>query len=319
MPKTLLAVDDSATMRRVLEITFSGEDYRIVTADSAQAAIAKLSEDPKIVVIDTLLGSDDGYALSKEIRKRDPQAAIVLLASRHNPYDAAKGKDAGADDFMDKPFDTQQLVDKVKKAVQTREAGGGAVAAAPQATNVTHQGVAPPAAAGPATPAPAPAAARPAVNPVNVAKPAAGRANTLMFGGADAMKSQLTVGQPAKGPVTGAAIAQPSPIVARPPGAQPPVAAHSPAAQPAAHAAPPAAAAQPAAKAAPAAAAPAAGVAGKVNGQLSSKLGDLGLTAQQVEAVLALSREVVERVVWEVVPELAEVLIKEEITRLTKA
>ena len=48
----------------------------------------------------------------------------------------------------------------------------------------------------------------------------------------------------------------------------------------------------------------------------AGKLGELGLTAQQVEAVLALSRDVVERVVWEVVPQLAEALIKEEITRL---
>jgi hypothetical protein len=54
------------------------------------------------------------------------------------------------------------------------------------------------------------------------------------------------------------------------------------------------------------------------NGQLASKLGELGLTRQQVDAVLALSREVVERVVWEVVPQLSEVLIKEEIARLMK-
>jgi hypothetical protein len=54
------------------------------------------------------------------------------------------------------------------------------------------------------------------------------------------------------------------------------------------------------------------------NGQLAGKLGDLGLTSQQADAVLALSREVVERIVWEVVPQLAEALIKEEIARLTK-
>ncbi|MDP8999826.1 MAG: hypothetical protein M3O46_06920, partial [Myxococcota bacterium] len=54
------------------------------------------------------------------------------------------------------------------------------------------------------------------------------------------------------------------------------------------------------------------------NGQLAGKLGDLGLTGQQIDAVLALSRDVVERVVWEVVPQLAEALIKEEIARLTK-
>jgi hypothetical protein len=52
---------------------------------------------------------------------------------------------------------------------------------------------------------------------------------------------------------------------------------------------------------------------------MASKLGDLGLTAAQVDAVLALSREVVERVVWEIVPELAETLIKEEIARLTRS
>ena len=51
---------------------------------------------------------------------------------------------------------------------------------------------------------------------------------------------------------------------------------------------------------------------------LQSKLGELGLTPHQAEAVLALSREVVERIVWEVVPQLAEAIIKEEIARLTK-
>jgi hypothetical protein len=62
----------------------------------------------------------------------------------------------------------------------------------------------------------------------------------------------------------------------------------------------------------------AAPVAAAVNGHLAGKLGDLGLTPAQVEAVLALSREVVERVVWEVVPQLAETIIKEEIARITK-
>lgn len=55
-----------------------------------------------------------------------------------------------------------------------------------------------------------------------------------------------------------------------------------------------------------------------MDGHLAGKLGALGLTDQQAEAVLALSREVVERVVWEVVPQLAEAIIKEEILRLTR-
>jgi hypothetical protein len=59
-------------------------------------------------------------------------------------------------------------------------------------------------------------------------------------------------------------------------------------------------------------------VAAKVSGEMSAKLEGLGLTPAQTDAVLALSREVVERVVWEVVPVLAETIIKEEIARLTK-
>ena len=96
MPKTLLAVDDSATMRKVLEITFSGEDYRVLTAENRSAALAKLSEQPEVIIVDTALDNDDGYALAKEIRARNSSALIVLLASRYHPYDAARGKDATA-------------------------------------------------------------------------------------------------------------------------------------------------------------------------------------------------------------------------------
>src|SRR5258708_6332914 len=100
-------------MRTVLEITFAGDDFRVVTADSASAALAQLREDPVAAVIDTSLGADDGYALAKELRARNARMAVVLTASRHNPYDANRGRDAGADDYIDKPFDTQALIDKV--------------------------------------------------------------------------------------------------------------------------------------------------------------------------------------------------------------
>jgi hypothetical protein len=59
------------------------------------------------------------------------------------------------------------------------------------------------------------------------------------------------------------------------------------------------------------------GVSAAINGSMSDKLVQLGLSADQVQGVLSLSREVVEQVVWEVVPQLAETLIKEEIARLT--
>ncbi len=252
MSKTLLAVDDSATMRKVLEITFSGEDFNVITAESSKAALGKLSEKPAAILIDTSLGGDDGYALAKEIRKKEPTAAIVLLASRYAPYDAAKGKDAGADDFMDKPFDTQQMIDKVRKVLLAKESAPAGASA--------------PKAAAAAAPAAAPAAA--------AAAGKQGRSQTLVFG------------ESAPSPAPAPAAAKPAAVDVPKP---------TPAAAPAASA-----------------------VSAAVNGHLAGKLSDLGLTTAQVDAVIALSRDVVERVVWEVVPQLAETLIKEEITRLTK-
>lgn len=166
MPKTLLAVDDSATMRKVLEITFGGEDFRVVTADGASAALSRLGEEPVAAVIDTSLGGDDGYLLAKEMRARQPRLALVIMASRYTPYDANRGRDAGVDDYIDKPFDTQALIEKVKKALitrETREVAKPAPVAAPAAAASSFQQSHAPRPPAPA--APAPGAARGRVPP----------------------------------------------------------------------------------------------------------------------------------------------------------
>jgi CheY-like chemotaxis protein len=214
--------------------------------------------------------------LCKEIRKRDPNLTIILLSSRHNQYDQARGKDAGADDYIDKPFDTQQLIDKVRKAM------------------VAHEG---PGAQAPAMPLQKVAAAARAVPPIeqrgtqpSLGGSAAGarsRASTLMFGH-EPTTGDLKVVDPASQQSAAQAARQNTPA--------PPDANHPPATV----------AATPAALHA-------------INGQLAGKLEGLGLTPQQADAVLALTRDVVEKAVWEVVPILAEALIKEEIARLTKA
>lgn len=281
MVKTLLAVDDSVTMRKVLEITFSGEDFRVISAESSQAALGKLAESPQVAVIDTVLAGEDGYALAKEVRRKSPGTAILLLASRYAPYDQARGKDSGADDWADKPFDTQQLIDKVRKMVVAKEASGGTAAAAPPpAAAVTPN---PPAARSVApAPAPTPPPLGRGTQPsLSSQVPNAARTGTLVFGENAPM---IPPARPAPPPPPAPAVA------AAPPPAPPPVAA-SPAPAPGAAA---------------------------VNGHMAAKLSGLGLSPEQAEAVLALSREVVERVVWEVVPQLAEALIKEEIARLMK-
>jgi CheY-like chemotaxis protein len=298
---TLLAVDDSLTMRKVLEITFAGPDFNIVTANSPDAALQKLKTDkPDLIITDGTLEPKNGYELCKEIKRLFPTTPVLLLSSKQNPFDVAKGAASLVDDHMDKPFDTQQMIDKVKKLLAGQPAGVAKVPATAQTT--------------PSMPSPLvdtkqpTAAIKSTVSVATPPQPAASpmtRAKTLIY------NPPAPVGAPAPMPVA-APIAQ-APIAARP------VTAASPA--------------MPRPTAALTATLPGAGIAveeakapaghptpvgTQINGQLTGKLEHLGLTPAQVEAVTALSREIIERVVWEIVPVLAETIIKEELSRLTK-
>ncbi|HMI94782.1 MAG TPA: response regulator, partial [Polyangiales bacterium] len=223
--------------------------------ESGDAAIARAAElRPDVVIADGSM-STDGYKVASAIRSTPglERTAVILLASNKHPFDEARAKAAGVDDHVVKPFDTQHVIDKVRRAIaQPRASVAGAR---------------------PAPPAPAPPAA-PQARPA--APPAGGR--TVAFD---------------RGPT-------PAPQAAPAPRAAPPAPAQRPAA-PVAQAAPPQVAAATA-----------------QGGELAQKLDGLGLSADQVAGVLALSRDVIEKIVWEVVPDLAETLIREEIRRLTQ-
>jgi CheY-like chemotaxis protein len=262
VPVNILVADDSVTMRRILEVTFQGEDARVTSVDSGEAAVRKASElAPDVVLVDLSLGNTDCYAVASAIKNTPglERTAVVLMASQKHPYDDDKGKAAGVDDHVLKPFDTQHMIDRVKQVM-------GKPRVAP--------------AAGARAPAPGPAAAA-AAAAADAGRQSRVGSKTIAFG---------------KPP---AAAPGPSVVVA-PPKPQPM----------------PMSVAQPAApKPQPMAAAVAANVG--AGSDLERKLSGLGLSTDQVEGVLALSREVVEKIVWEVVPDLAETIIKEEIRRLT--
>jgi CheY-like chemotaxis protein len=335
---TLLAVDDSKTMRQVLEITFSGEDIRAILAATPDEALNELkSQNPSVALVDAHLDNASGYDLCQQIKQQAPAVAVILLTSKHQPYDRARGGAVGVDDFVDKPFDTQQLIDKVRaiaaKGVAAPAARPAAPAAAPAARPAAPAVPAQPAAADSlrqrthtlsyGSPTPAPAAVPTAPKPL-AAQPAA------------SVKAPLTqpIGTAQRPLVTPAVPLQPRPVApAAQPAAQPrpaPAAVQPMAARPAVPAAAqapspavsptvtrPQAPAEPAAPKPVVTPAAAAAVAVAPGGDLATQLEALGLTREQVQGVLALSRDVIEKVVWEVVPTLAETLIKEEIRRLT--
>ena len=92
-------------------MTFAGEDFRVVTADSAgRCPLAKLkSENPSLVLSGHhVCRARNGYDLCTAIKRDSPGLPVLLLSSKLSPYDKSRGQAANANDFIDKPFDTQK-------------------------------------------------------------------------------------------------------------------------------------------------------------------------------------------------------------------
>lgn len=373
MPNTLFVVDDSATMRKVFELTFAGEDFTVVTHDGGDGVVAKIREvRPQAAIVDVNLGGSAGYDLVRSIRSDAGLGPIpiYLLYSEHSPLDEPAARSCGAVGAIVKPFETQVIIDKVKQAFSATAKAAASVTATtgnmtapfgnPQPAPATVGAVPPPPARGaePAFTAPRPGGVVTGGRPVTGATPIARGA---------APPPAAPPGSSAAPGAPGAANLRPPPlpgggrpVVPTPPGAATAVShpirpvekpAERPVEKPVERApekpAPqvaiaedevrfetpseaPKAAAKPAATVhdkpaptihekatapvlAPATDAAVLAAARAVEQQVSG----LGLTPAQVEAVTALTRDVVERVVWEVVPQLAEAMIREELKRLT--
>ena len=112
----ILLADDSITIQKVIGIIFGGEDYSLAVVDNGKAAVDKALEIvPDILLIDALMPGMSGYEVCERIRSIPALAAkpILLLTGSFEPFDESKAKSCGADDFIAKPFESQQIILKV--------------------------------------------------------------------------------------------------------------------------------------------------------------------------------------------------------------
>ncbi len=290
MPTKILAIDDSKTMRLAIKITFAAEDAEVTAVSKGSEAIARAKQlGADIVLVDAALaaGEPSGYDVCQQL-KADGETAkipVIVLVSNQGGVDAARLKTCGADGFLAKPFETQELIDKVSELT-----GKGMSKAVPPTTGVSAPAAAPVAAAA----APAPIAAAPA--PVRAPAPAPAPAPVA------------AAPRPAA-PVPAAPVA-PRPAPAPTPAPAPavrlqPAAAAAPAARPVADAPIPIAVPIPFTAAAEATPGMLARLKAAQGGGATA-----GLDPKVAAAIVALSREVLEAVAWEVVPELAEQIVR---------
>ena len=112
--KLVIAEDDPAVrnaVQRVLEL----EGYTvIVTKDGVAALDAILSNTPDAVVMDVMMPFSDGLSVCRELRRRANRTPVLLLTARHEVGDRVAGLDAGADDYLVKPFSIDELLARVR-------------------------------------------------------------------------------------------------------------------------------------------------------------------------------------------------------------
>jgi CheY-like chemotaxis protein len=114
--KTILFADDSVTMRTILEKTFFAEPYDVTTVPSGEAAIIKARElHPDIIIADAGMAGVSGYDVCKAVREDSSLSStpFIIMAGVSNPYDESRGAEVGVDEYIKKPFDTSQLIEKV--------------------------------------------------------------------------------------------------------------------------------------------------------------------------------------------------------------
>lgn len=127
----VLVADDSITIQKVIGIIFAGDEYSLTVVDNGKTAVDKAREiTPDILLIDVLMPGMTGYEVTEMIRSIPSLAAkpILLLTGSFEPFDEDKAKKCGADDFIAKPFESQQILSRVKELL---ELGNSRIQAAP--------------------------------------------------------------------------------------------------------------------------------------------------------------------------------------------
>jgi two-component system response regulator MprA len=125
MAEALLLVDDDAPILRMLARTLEAEGYAVEAAADGGAALAAVERSlPDAIVLDVTMPGLDGLAVTRRLRAKGLRVPILLLTARDAVHERVAGLDAGADDYLAKPFDTEELSARVRALLRRNQPAG---------------------------------------------------------------------------------------------------------------------------------------------------------------------------------------------------
>lgn len=119
--KTVLIVDDEAPIREMIAVALEMADYRVLEADSAQAAHALVVDHrPDLVLLDWMMPGTSGIELARRLKRDEATAElpIIMLTAKGEEDNKIQGLEAGADDYITKPFSPRELVARLKAVLR---------------------------------------------------------------------------------------------------------------------------------------------------------------------------------------------------------
>jgi DNA-binding response OmpR family regulator len=124
----VLIVEDDENLRLALQDNLEAEGYAVRTAASAEQARRALGGEPfDVIVLDIMLPDSDGYRLCGEIRQRALPARVLMLTARTLEDDLVRGFEAGADDYLTKPYRLRELLARVGSLARRAGTAGASV------------------------------------------------------------------------------------------------------------------------------------------------------------------------------------------------
>ena len=121
MPRILI-IEDELPMRTALQDALEAEGYRVLTASNGESGLERaLAEKPDLILLDLMMPKLDGYTVCRELRRLANPVPILMLTAKGQVEDRVKGLDSGADDYLVKPFSTEELLARVRALLRRTE------------------------------------------------------------------------------------------------------------------------------------------------------------------------------------------------------